>query len=111
MKKIINGKIYNTQTARFLDARIVRSQDSWDDVSETLYVTKNNRFFLHGYGGSQTRWALKCGWNTREKRGTYYHDIQAITKKEAMDWVEKFSDNEAHLYMAEKYFSEDLEEA
>ena len=65
--------------------------DSWNNVSECLYVTKNGSFFLCGYGESNTRWAVKFG-QYKDKRGTLTSDIQAITEKEALAWCEKNSD-------------------
>lgn len=106
MKKIINGKTYNTETATWVDSLIINSRDSWNNVSEDLYITKNGNFFLSGYGESNTRWAVKFG-QYKDKRGTLTSDIQAITKKEALAWCEKNSNPET----IEEHFSEIVEEA
>ena len=106
MKKTINGKMYNTDTAIWVDSLIINSRDSWNNISEDLYTTKNGNFFLSGYGESNTKWAVKFG-QYKDKRGTLTSDIQAITKEEALAWCEKNSDAET----IEEHFSEIVEEA
>ena len=106
MKKTINGKMYNTDTAIWVDSLIINSRDSWNNISEDLYTTKNDNFFLSGYGESNTKWAVKFG-QYKDKRGTLTSDIQAITKEEALAWCEKNSDAET----IEEHFSEIVEEA
>ncbi len=58
MKKIINGKVYDTETAinlgsweNFWDARDI------DYVKETLFRKRTNEFFLHGEGGARSYYA------------------------------------------------------
>lgn len=58
MKKIINGKIYDTKTAvnlgnweNFWDSRDI------DYVKETLFRKRTNEFFLHGEGGARSCYA------------------------------------------------------
>ena len=104
MKKIINGKMHNTDTAIWVDSLIIHSRDSWNNISEDLYITKNGNFFLSGYGESNTKWAVKFG-QYKDKRGTLTSDIQAITKEEALAWCEKNSDVET----IEEHFLEIVE--
>ena len=55
MKKIINGKLYNTQTAKALASRDNHCQPgSFDYVEEILYRKKTGEFFLRGSGGART---------------------------------------------------------
>lgn len=52
MKKIINGKMYNTETATELgDFWNGLSTSDFRNLSETLYRKKNGEFFLYGQGG------------------------------------------------------------
>lgn len=85
MKKIFNGRLYNTDTAK-LSGR-------WDNgychsdfnyCSEDLYCKKTGEFFLYGFGGPFTRYAISDGNSTCSG-----HDIIPLTKKEAMMWAEK----------------------
>lgn len=62
MKKIINGKVYDTDTAKALGTW--SKGDGWRDFSyreETLYRKKTGEFFLHGEGGPATNYAERVG--------------------------------------------------
>ena len=62
MKKVINGKLYDTATAEQL-------AEDWNGLSdsdfkcctETLYKTPKGNYFLHGEGGALTEWAEHNG--------------------------------------------------
>lgn len=59
MKKIINGKMYNTETATELgDFWNGLSTSDFRNLSETLYRKKNGEFFLYGQGGAMTEYSL-----------------------------------------------------
>lgn len=84
MKKAINGKIYNTETAE--------SIYSWDNgcygsdfkqCEETLYRTKKGVFFLHGSGGPLSKYAVSCGngWAGSS-------DIDTLTDDQVREWLE-----------------------
>lgn len=86
MKKVIDGKIYNTETA----TRIA----NWDNgvygsdfnaCGESLYVTKNGAYFVHGKGGALSRWAVSTGNNGR----CGGESIEVLTQKEALRWCEE----------------------
>ena len=86
MKKIINNKVYDTETARRLGA--------WDNglggndfgaVEETLYRKKTGEYFLHGWGGAGTRYAEPAGtnwWSSGER-------IMPMSFAEAKTWAEE----------------------
>ena len=65
MKKVINGKLYNTDTATCLGEY---SNDygirDFNYVQESLYRTKARAYFLHGKGGGLTQYAISNGNNT-----------------------------------------------
>lgn len=64
MKKIINGKMYNTDTARELGS--YSNSGDWRDFShhcETLYRKRTGEFFLFGEGGPMTKYAESVGQN------------------------------------------------
>lgn len=84
MKKVINGLIYNTETARRVYC--------WDNglypgdfgrCEEDLYVTKKGAFFLHGEGGPLTRWATSVAGGRSSGSG-----IEALTTQQALEWCE-----------------------
>lgn len=85
MKKIINGHLYNTDTASKIGF--------WNNgykipsmcyCSETLYKKRNGEFFLHGYGGALSAYGEFFGnirrWGNR---------IIPLTLKEAKGWAKK----------------------
>ena len=59
MRKIINGKVYDTATAQEIcnisPSGYSRSDFGWEDT--TLYQTKKCAFFIAGEGGPNSRWA------------------------------------------------------
>jgi len=85
MKKVINGKVYDTDTAklvaRYTDARF---GDDFNAVSEKLYHTKKGNFFLYGRGYIEP-WG-EIGWDGNRYIGS---NIIALTEQEARDWIEK----------------------
>lgn len=83
MKKIINGKRYDTDTARLVGTWH-NGEYSFDSVEEKLYKKKNGSFFLHGTGGANTRYADMIdsnSWSGGEK-------IIPLSYEEARQWSE-----------------------
>lgn len=93
MKKIINNKKYDTDTAREIAS--YSNGGGWQDFShyaETLYRKKSGEFFLHGQGGPMTRYAVSCGqneWTGGEK-------IIPLTYDAAREWAEEHMDADAY---------------
>ena len=85
MKKIIDGKVYNTETAEEV-ARYAngRSYSDFHYLDETLYRTKKGAWFIHGCGGAMTGWAESCGDNSY----TSGNGIVVLTEEEALAWCE-----------------------
>lgn len=85
MKKIINGKMYNTDTAKELAGW--PSPGGWGDFShyeETLYQKRTGEFFLYGEGGPMTRYAESAGQN--QWRGG--SKIIPLAWEDAREWAE-----------------------
>ncbi len=86
MKKIIGGKVYNTETATHIgtnSTHLHRGDFAYED--EDLYVTKKGAFFLQGEGGPMSRWSQPCGSNGC----TGGSGIQALGTSEALEWCEQ----------------------
>lgn len=93
MKKIINGKVYDTTTAE--------RAGGWDNgcsysdfgyCGEDLYRKRTGEFFLHGTGGPMSKYSVSYGdneWGGGEK-------IIPLSYEAAREWAE------SHL-TAEKY--------
>ena len=102
MKKIINRKIYDTDTAELIH--------HWDNgmygndfrsCEESLYITKNGALFINGSGGPMSKYAEHFGNTTAGSS-----NIILLTKDEALDWLEQHDGTES----IKKYFKEDIKE-
>ena len=84
MKTVIDGETYDTETAtKIADFSKEYGADDFRHVEESLYKTRNVRFFLAGGGGSMTRYTHPVG-----DRQTGGSGIVALTPKEARNWCE-----------------------
>lgn len=84
MKKIIDGKVYNTETAALLgEWSNGYSNGDFNYVEENLYQTKKGQYFLQYGGGALTDYGVQVG----NSRG-YGEGIQLLDKEEAKDWAE-----------------------
>ncbi len=86
MKKVINGKMYNTETAKEIGRYSSGNHGDFSRIEETLYRKKNGEFFLLGDGGPMTRYARTCedgsiGWG---------EEIIPMTLVEAKKWCERY---------------------
>ena len=92
MMMIINGKKYDTETAKW------RANDSFlypDDFrfwDETLYQKRNGEYFLYGKGGPLTKYAKFVGVTER----TSGEKIIPLTIEEAKEWAEKHLEGEEY---------------
>ena len=103
MKKIINGKVYNTETATWIASYsngLGRSDFAY--CLEEMYKTRKGSYFIYGEGGGLSRWAKPCGDGTTGGEG-----IVAVRESEALYWLERHEETE----VIEKLFSHILEEA
>ena len=99
MKKIINGKKYDTKTAECVAEWHNRHFPSdFDYCSEDLYRKKTGEFFLHGEGGARSKYAQRYGQNSWGGG----EDITPLTEAEAREWVEEHCDGDDY----EKIFGE-----
>ncbi len=86
MNKVINGKRYNTDTAK-----AVGSWENMDDAAsfdyqcETLYLKRTGGFFLHCEGGAKTPYASFSadGW------ARFGEVIRPLGYQEARKWAEE----------------------
>ena len=88
MKKIINGKRYDTETAEKIGVwDNSRSISDFDCCEETLYRKRTGEFFIHGGGGARTKYA-------KEEYGMYGwgEAIIPLTYDEAREWAETHLD-------------------
>lgn len=85
MKKIINGKVYNTESAKAVGGYTSNSTTSdFDYFEETLFLKKTGEFFLHGEGNATSKYGEKHGdsWG-------YGQMIIPLSWEKAREWSEK----------------------
>jgi hypothetical protein len=84
MKKVINGSLYNTETAQSLGCVEPAGYNSSDFnyFKETLYRTKSGKYFLHGEGHGNSRYGE---W--RGNTGGWGEQIRPYTPEEARQWA------------------------
>lgn len=86
MKKIINGKVYDTETAKILgtwSSPVFVTDFSY--YTETLHQKRTGEFFLFGEGGPMSKYAMSCGdgnWSGGSK-------IIPLTWEAAREWAEE----------------------
>ena len=93
MKKIINNKRYDTDTAKKVaeyDSDVARSDFNF--YREDLYQKRTGEFFLHGQGNGASKYAERAfpdGWTSGEK-------IIPLTVDEAREWAERTQDADTY---------------
>lgn len=85
MKKIINGKMYNTETAEFIGEDSYSNLRDFNYYADSLYRKKNGEFFLVGEGGPNSKYSREVG--TNEWSGTH-DNVILLSQKEAEEWIE-----------------------
>lgn len=88
MRKIINGRMYNTETAKLVVKDRGDDVRSFDYFEEELYRKKTGEFFLHGKGGPRSRYSEAVGYFG--SRGG--ENIIPMTEDEAREYLERFVD-------------------
>lgn len=95
MRKVIKGKLYDTETARPVTDWSQGFVSDFGYVSETLYRKRTGEYFLHGEGGPMSKYAQSCGQN----QWIGGESIVPLTYDEAKAWTESHAD--ADIYEAE----------
>ena len=93
MKKNVGRSVYNSDTARKIG--------TWDNgrfgkdyarCEETLYQTKAGKYFIHGKGGKNSRYAVWVG-----NVGLAGEDIRAYSLEDAAAWAEEHLPKDLYL--------------
>ena len=89
MKKIINGKLYDTDTAKEVFAISCGNGPSdFHYYAEQLYRKRTGEYFLYGHGGPMSRYAESCGQN----QWTGGERIDPMSYDNARRWAEENMD-------------------
>lgn len=85
MRKIIDKKVYDTETAKYIaNFHNGLSESDFGYVLEKLYVTIKGQYFLHATGGARTIYNESLG---NSSCGT--ETIILLSKEELYNWLEK----------------------
>lgn len=96
MKKIIRGRLYDTEKAAEIgydSSSSIHDSSYWH---ETLYRKRTGEFFLYGEGGAASKYSVCCGqskWTGEEK-------IIPLSFEEAQKWTKDHLDADTYR----KYF-------
>ena len=86
MKKIINGKLYDTDTARKVgECSHGGGRRDFHYFEETLYCKRTGEYYLYGWGGPASRYARQIeqnSWSSGEQ-------IIPLTYVKAKEWAER----------------------
>ena len=85
MKKIINGKMYNTETAKCLSEWCNGHYGDLTYVEETLYRKRTGEYFLYGLSGAAGKYAEETSCNNWSGGDR----VIPMTENEAKSWMEE----------------------
>ena len=94
MKKVIRGRVYDTETAQEIGSTCGGGENSRDFHywEETLYKKKTGEYFLHCFGGAMSQYGVWHG----NSGGSGEH-IKPLSYEEAKDWAEEALDGDDYI--------------
>jgi hypothetical protein len=99
MKKMINGKRYDTNAAKKIAEWTSPTKDTASKYTETLYRKRTGEFFLHGWGNEKSPYGQNVTMNAKEPG----EKIIPMNKDEAWKWAIAHADIEEFA----KHFEDD----
>ena len=93
MKKIINGKMYNTETAKEVSYWSKGAYMNFTYIGETLYRKRTGEYFLYGESGAAEKYAEKVGCNNWSEGKV----IIPFTEDQAKEWLEEHGSAEEYI--------------
>lgn len=85
MKKIINGRLYDTETAKSIGYNSFGCPGDFSYCREELFRKRTCEFFLYCYGGPSSRYAERTGTNS----WSIGWEIIPLSYDDALAWAEK----------------------
>lgn len=93
MQKIINRKLYDTETAKRIGDYSYDYPNSFRYFSEELYCKTTGEFFLYGEGGPASKYCEYVAEN-RQRSGSR---IVPLSIEEAKEWVEQYCSADTYI--------------
>ena len=103
MKRIIEKKVYDTETATMVATTSFGQSNDFKSFAETLYRTAKGNYFLQYRGGPLSKYAVDEG--TEGKRGD--SDIIVLSDDQAFEWLVSAKESE----LAAELFPDKITEA
>src|SRR4030067_2916952 len=104
MKKVIDGKIYNTETAELLhEWNNGIYENDFRSCKESLYRTTTTAYFIAGEGGAMSKYARSCGSNSM----CGDDGLKVVSEAQAMQWLEEHDGSDIRT----EKFADKIEEA
>lgn len=96
MKKIIKGKVYDTETAKKLGCyENMQDVRNFNHFEEELYRKKTGEFFLYGHGGPASKYSRRVEQNAWAGG----EDIIPLDYNNARAWAEENLDADEYEYI------------
>lgn len=103
MRRIINGKRYDTKTAELIaEWSNGYNHGDFHYCDEDLYKTKKGAYFIAGEGGALSKYAESCGNGSCDG-----NCIEVLNEDQAFAWLEETKNTKA----LESEFPDRIEEA
>ncbi len=103
MKKVIDGKLYNTDTATgWWNWNNGYGHNDFNYCEETLYLSKKGAWFMHGEGGGNSIYSGSSGDSTGPG-----DQVTLLSADEALDWLSHYDGVDA----IEEHFADQVQEA
>ncbi|MBW2631253.1 MAG: hypothetical protein JRC90_05745 [Deltaproteobacteria bacterium] len=91
MKRIIDGKVYDTETAELIEEESFSNPRDFHHTFQSLYKTKKGAYFFHGGGGPMTEYAIDLGNNNTGGSS----NIWIVEQEDALKWLGKVNPEKA----------------
>lgn len=94
MKKVIRGRVYDTETAQEIGSTYGGGENSCDFHywRETLYKKKTGEYFLHCFGGAMSQYGVWHG-----NSGCSGEHIKPLSYEDAKTWAEESLDGDKYI--------------
>ncbi len=94
MKKVIDGKMYNTETAEEIGYESYSYPNDFNYYEDTLYRKKTGEFFLVGSGGPLSKYRVQTAQNSWSGSKEVF---TPLSEEEARGWVERNCSAEEYI--------------
>ena len=102
MKRVIDGKLYSTETATILhEYEHGYNTSDFHHYTEALYRTPKGAYFVAGSGGAMSPYSERLG------SGSYGggSGLRVVDESEALEWLEEHGGTDAII----EYFGDKIE--